>query len=355
MKTRPLKNYKGSIGCEVYDIDLMNCTDEEIVEIGKIVEDQCNVFINSPGLTKEKHYKIMTQWGTPSRALVHNWLVDKKVSGPHWRNVLANIGYVARGIHDKDSEKDMSPGMSYVSFRKDENGRPIGIFANGELTWHSDQCALDDAPRVNGLLSLSDSANSQTDFLQTYDVWERLSSDMQSMIKELRVKHIWRPKWLAGDLDLAQQELTRYNMVAVDGQETPLYSETANGRPGIKFPSYTFNGFVGMNDAESWQLHSYLSSLIYDPQWIYQHQWQDGQVMYFDQSICLHRRPTNITDGNKRLMSRVVVYMDKLYPDEKNKPRDYVLFEGKKLSHDEFVKVVDADRLEKFKNSKELY
>jgi len=349
MKTRPLKNYKGSIGCEVYDIDLATANQDEIMELGKLVEDQCNVFINQK-VTPRRHYEIQTSWGQPSRALLHNYVVDKRVKGTHWRNLLANLGYVAREIHNTDTDLDMSPGMSQVSFRKDAKGRPTGIFANGTLNWHSDQCALDEAPRLNGLSSLHDSAGSRTDFLQTHDAFMELSSDMQSMIKELKVKHTWRPMGIAKDLSDAQQELTRYNMVSLDGQETPLYSETASGRPGIKFPSYTFNGFVGMSDAESWKIHSMLSQAIYNPDYIYQHDWQDGQVMYFDQSICLHRRPTNIVDGDQRTMTRIVTFMDKLY--ENAGPRDYVLWNGQKLTHNEFAVLVDADRKAAYEISK---
>ena len=39
MKTRALKNYDSSVGVEIYDIDLNS--NEEILELGRIVAEQC--------------------------------------------------------------------------------------------------------------------------------------------------------------------------------------------------------------------------------------------------------------------------------------------------------------------------
>lgn len=343
MKTRALKNYDSSVGCEVYDIDLNS--DEEILELGKLVADQCVVFIDQK-IATERLLAIMNQWGDDSRALVHNFIINRKIQGRHWRDAYLNLGYLT-----KDLGK-MSTAVCRVMYGKDEKtGRPLGMFTEGELEWHSDQAAFDDAPRMIGLQSISDSANSQTQFLCTYDAFESLSSDMKSMVKELVCKHVWHDGLIAPGLNHKQSILVHYNTVPLDGMETSLYSEAANGRPGIKFPPTTFDGFVGMSKEESLKIYNELKAAIFHDKYVYTQDWVDGQIVFMDQEITLHKRPTNIQAGNKRLMHRVISYMNKLYPQ--HQPSEYVRYDGRLVGHDEFAALVDQARIVEFEKELE--
>lgn len=333
MKTRALKNYDSSVGVEVYDIDLNS--NEEIIELGKLVASQCVTFIDQQ-IDTHRLYDIMTQWGTPSRALLHNYILQRKIEGRHWREILLNLGLIAKEV------SDMSDAVSIVSYKKDEKDRPKGIFSNGELDWHSDQCGFDDAPRMIGLQSISDSVNSQTQFLCTHDAYESLSRDMKSMVQELVCKHRWVDGVMAPGLNETQSLIIHYNMVPLDGMETKLFTESATGLPGIKLPSHSFDGFVGMSTEESQRVLNELKKVIYNDKYVYTQDWQDGQIVFMDQEITLHKRPTNVADGSLRTMARVITYLDKLYPNKI--PATHVRYKGDMLSHDEFAKLVDEDR-----------
>lgn len=334
MKKIPLKNYSSSIGCEVQDInfDLI----EDIIELGKIVAKESIVFVNQK-IPTESLYKTMTQWGQPSRALIHNYVLDKKIEGRHWREILLHLGYI-----NKEVGSEMNKAVSMVSFDKDEKKRPKGIFTNGELDWHSDQCALDDSPRVIGLQSIAYSANSQTQFLCTHDAYESLSSDMRSMIKELVCRHKWIDNLMAPGLNKEHTLVLKYNMVPIDGMETKLYSENAGGLSGIKFPSHSFETFAGMNREESLKILLELRNTIFKEKYVYTQNWNDGQIVFMDQEITLHKRPTDVKEGDRRTMARVITYMDKLYPHLS--PRNTVRLNGIVYNHDDFAKLVDQDR-----------
>ena len=339
MKTRRLNHYGASVGVEAYDIDWAN--KEEVLELGRLAADQCIVFVNEQISTKFL-FDCMLQWGDASQALIHEYVIQKKLSGRHWRRLLANIGYISQDNIDL-------AGVSTVSYRKDDRGRPRGLFQNGELDWHSDQCATDDSQRIIGLQSVSDTVNSQTQFLCTYDAFESLSADMRSMVQELIVKHKWVDNLMAPDLNEDQTMLLRYNMVPIDGMETHLYRETATGRPGIKFPSHTFDGFVGMSREESDRILVELKAAVYKDQYVYTQNWEDGQIVFMDQEITLHKRPTNIKDGDKRLMARCITYVNHLFPETKYGRRaTEVRYQGQVMSKDEFVNVVDQDRQNAF-------
>jgi hypothetical protein len=332
MKTRALKNYGSSVGCEVYDIDLNS--DEEIIELGKLCAEQCIVYVDQ-NINTTRLNDVMVQWGDPSRSPVHNWILEGQLEGRHWREILLNLGFVNKAT------KTMA-AVSTVSYKTDDKNRPQGLFANGELDWHSDQCAFDDAQRIIGLQSVSDTANSQTTFLCTHDAYESLSSDMQSMVKELYVKHKWRDNVMAPGLNKVQTLLIHYNMCPLDGMETRLYSETLTGLTGMKLPSHSYDGFVGMSREESDRIMSELKKAVYKDQYVYTQNWNDGQVVFMDQEITLHARPTNVQDGDKRTMARVITYLNHLFPHRQ--PATGVRYQGQQITHAEFAKLVDADR-----------
>jgi alpha-ketoglutarate-dependent taurine dioxygenase len=341
MKTRALKNYDSSVGVEAYDIDWNS--QHEILELGRLAASQCIVFVDHD-LSTQQLSDVMTQWGDPSRSPIHNWILEGKLEGRHWREILLNLGYVNKETRDMAA-------VSMVSYKTDDKNRPKGLFANGELDWHSDQCAFDDAQRIIGLQSVSDTVNSQTTFLCTHDAYESLSSDMQSMVKELYVKHKWQDNVMAPGLNKTQTLLIHYNMVPLDGMETRLYSETLTGLTGMKIPSHSFDGFVGMSRAESERLIQELKRTVYNNKYVYTQNWQDGQVVFMDQEITLHARPTNVRDGDKRTMARVITYLNKLYPGRQ--PATNVRFQGRQINHAEFAQLVDADRSRYFEQEQQ--
>lgn len=340
MKTRSLQNYSSTVGVEAYDID-WNC-EEEILELGRLCASQCIVFVNEEVPIETLHHTMM-QWGDASRAFIHNAVISKKLQGRHWREILLNLGFI-----NKDIDEKFKGAVSMVSYKKDEKDRPKGIFQNGELNWHSDQCAFDDGQRIIGLCSLSDTENSQTQFLCTHDAYESLSSDMQSMIRELVVKHRWIDNSLAPGLNHSQTLLIHYNSVPIDGMETKFYRETCTGLPGMKLPVNSFDGFVGMSMEESNKVMQEINKAVYKEEYIYTQNWKDGQLVFMDQEITLHRRPTNIKDGDKRTMVRVISYLNKLFDNEQSRILDKIRYNGSYYEEAEFLSLVDKDRERRF-------
>ena len=340
MKTKPLQNYGSSVGVEAYDID-WNCQ-EELLELGRLCASQCIVFVDEK-VPIETLYNTMVEWGDASRAFIHNAVISKKLQGRHWREILLNLGFINREIDEK-----FKGAVSVVSYKRDEKNRPKGIFQNGELNWHSDQCAFDDGQRIIGLCSVSDTENSQTEFLCTHDAYESLSSEMQSMVKELVVKHKWIDNSLAPGLNYSQTLLIHYNSVPIDGMETKLYRETCTGLPGIKLPVNSFGGFVGMSMEESDKIMNEIKKSVYRDEYIYTQNWKDGQLVFMDQEITLHRRPTNVKDGDKRTMVRVISYLNKLFDNEQSRIMENIRYNGSIYEFDDFLKLVDQDRKKTF-------
>lgn len=324
---------------EVSDIDLEN--DEDAVEVGHLVAHECVVLVRQ-GISEKRLFDIHALWGEPTRAILHRYVGDQLLKGPHWRSLLANLSHVSRAVDGISNRA----GMSRVSFERNAKNKPTGIFTNGELDWHSDQQSYHDNQRIVGLMSLWGSENSVTSFLCTAPAYEALNHEDRTMVDELWTVWNWDGGSMSKDLIPSQKEIVRYNMVPYPEMENRLVDQTVTGRKGMRFPSHCFSHFRGMSREDSLKYREHLWSLLNKPEYIYHHHWKDGEVVFMDQNITLHARPTNVVDGDKRTMSRMISYLDKLYPG--NGPADHVLYDGREIDHETFAGMVDAQRRKEY-------
>jgi len=203
MKITDIGNAVQVTGC-----DLEN--DDDCLELGRILADECVVFVKD-SVSEERLYNIHSLWGQPCRAILHRYVGEQRLTGRHWRGLLLNLGYISTAV-DHIAHKT---GMSRVSFEKNAKGKPTGVFTNGELDWHSDQQSYHDNHRVVGLMSLWGTKNSQTAFLGTAKAYAALNHEDKSMVDELVSVWRWDGGSMAPDLIPSQKEIVRYNMIAI--------------------------------------------------------------------------------------------------------------------------------------------
>ena len=341
MKTQQLQN-----AVEAFDFDIFE--DEHIPELGKLIADK-QVVVVKQKLTEERHFDILDSWGSPGMSPVIAGIGLGKLKGLHWnavRNTTARIGKLINIRHRSR--------MQSVTFQKDQKGRALGIFTNGKLGWHSDQPSFESAQRVVGLASVEGSEGSQTTFLSSAECYDSLPSEDRSQVDELKCVNKWdmnNVNHFAGELIEEQHAIMRYNGCPLDGLTAPLRSESASGVAGIHFPESLFGYFLGMSVAESEKYIKHLWSLMNKPKYIYTHNWKDGEVVYMDQAITLHARPTSVEDGDMRRMWRCSGYLDKLYP--KHGPWTMKInVEGEEITWDELFERIDKTRKEEYNRQK---
>lgn len=341
MKVQQLQN-----AVEAFDFDIFE--DEHIPELGKLVADK-QVVVVKQKLTEERHFDILDSWGSPGMSPVIAGIGLGKLKGLHWnavRNTTARIGKLINLRHRSR--------MQSVTFQKDHKGRALGIFTNGKLGWHSDQPSFESAQRVVGLASVEGSEGSQTTFLSSAECYDSLPPEDRSQVDELKCVNKWdmnNVNHFAGELIEEQHAIMRYNGCPLDGLTAPLRSETASGVRGIHFPGSLFGYFLGMSQDESNKYIKHLWSLMNKPKYIYTHNWKDGEVVYMDQAITLHARPTSVEDGDMRRMWRCSGYLDKLYPG-KGPMTMKINVEGEDISWDELFKRIDEIRLSEYNREK---
>lgn len=328
---------------EVTDIDLYN--DEECKELGKLVAHECVVSVPDAKITEQRLHDLQLQWGDPSRSFIQNAVVDGTLNGKHWRDIYLYLGYIAKSV------KGLSDTMSRVSFERTKKNRPTGLFSTGKLIWHCDQQSMVQKQRIIGLMSIHDSENTQTTFMRTSDFYEDLNHEDRSMVDELTTVWEWGGKVYDRDpKDPVELLSSRLASLPMDGIESPLIETTATGRKGLRFPNYMFGHFKGMGREESVKYRDYLWEKLNKDKYIYTKDWKDGQIMFMDQNITLHARPTDVKEGMKRTMVRNCTYVNKLF--EGQDPIQYIIMDGKKIPYDEFLIMIDEMKL-KDHNSKE--
>lgn len=339
MKVKQLNN-----AVEAYDFDIYS--DEHITDLGRLVAKASVVLVDQK-LDQKRTYDVQMQWGNPAHSIVHLATSVGDVKGRHWNSLRLNILNGSSEI-----EPDYRDTMSVVTYQKNEKGRPKGVFANGKLGWHSDQVALNEGQRVIGLVSVEHTKGSQTAFLCTAEAYDKLNHEDKTMVNELQSVYRWNKENFTGDLIDEQKQMVRYNQVPIDGMMCDLRQKTASGISGIHFPGSLFYKFDGMTEEESKTFKDYLWDKINRPEYIYTHNWKDGQVVYMEQNITLHARPTDVKDGNMRKMWRNITYMDKLYPGEGHK--DQYIVDGKIMNGTEFLSLVDDIRKQEYEAGRKI-
>ncbi len=320
MRTRKLDGF-GSLGGEALDIHLATASEQEVIELGlDHLRDLVTVVRKEQvgEVTLERFHEICTTWaielpeGGYDQGEGHARL--RELYGEHWPSQIDKMTEDDRAlvseIHRITGGVTHLRGMLRVTGIRDEEGNHTGMFADGELDWHSNQQGTKEFAPAVGLLAWEGSGGSRTDFLNTADAYNSLSPAWQATCNELIAVHSWQEGAIAPGLNAQQVEILRMNMCPQDDCEVPLVTVSPYGHKGLHFAYATIDHFKGVSKKESDEILTYLKEQILRDEYIYSHDWEDGDLLFFDNTVTLHRRPTR--DCSKRLMYRVCFNYDRL-------------------------------------------
>jgi len=298
----------GRFGVFIDDVDFDNITDDEWMEIGKIHLDSLVTIIRNTGLDPDRYNELMLKWGNPRG--VKNFQVYKQygfASGKEfYERCFAEDPTIEKAHREWGKQLyrfSYRPALLRVSGKLDEDGNPIGMFAEGELLWHSNESGnLTFTPGVS-LLGQEKMIGSSTGFVTTVDWYEAQSESFRSELDEMVVIHKFTPGKINPGLREEQDLLVRNNMCAEDNTEIPLVIDSPGGYSGLHFSVNTMDRIVGMTKEESDKIFEHIGQGIFTEENIYDHWYEhDDDLMLFDNSITLHRR---LGDNEGRLAYRV--------------------------------------------------
>jgi alpha-ketoglutarate-dependent taurine dioxygenase len=193
-------------------------------------------------------------------------------------------------------------GIYKISLDKDVNAR--AEYLKGSMFWHFDG-SLQPYPNLATVLramKLSDSGG-QTEFCNTYAAYDDLPDADKLAIADLRVVHsaersqyYVRPEMSYDEIAFWQKSPTK---------SCPLVWTHQSGRKSLLLGA-TADYVIGLPVEESRALLARLRDWATQPHYVYQHEWELGDLLIWDNTGTMHRALPYAADSG-RLMHRTVL------------------------------------------------
>lgn len=319
----------GRFGVFIDDLDINNISDEEWMEVGKLHLESLVTIIRDVNLSADEYESRIKQWGTPRNIASVN--LFKKYNLTHDTLMKLFTEEVLNGIAVTDEDRQYAQSLLgiialdvtdnpmtsivKVTGKRKEDGTPAGMFAEGELLWHSNESGnLVFSPAVS-LLAVEGVIGSSTGFVTTPDWYENQSESFRSELDEMIVQHQFTPGKINPGLREDQDGIMHRNMCP-EPIELPLVVQSPGGIKGLHYSVNTINSIKGMSLAESQKMFDEINKTLFVDEYIYDHWYQNNNdLCLFDNSVTLHNRTGGITD---RMCYRIQYVYDKLVSPDWN-------------------------------------
>ena len=279
-------------GVFVDDIDFKHLTKEEWIDLGKLHLNKLVMVIRNSGLkNKRVFYRVLKKWGEHRQnyaAIVFSkypWAegqVEKLLSSSEVSQ--EDKEYIKEfkriGGHNRQE------GNILRVTGKKINGYRTGLFAHGELLWHSNECGdLAFTPGV-ALLGQHGMTKSATGFMVTTPYYYSVSDSIRSELDEMVLTH----NFVEGKINAnGENNIVYKNMCPFPNTEIPMVIQSPAGIKGLH---YSFNTVTGSNnDRLLAEVRKGLEKYTYDYWWE-----NDDDLLIFDNTIVQHRRLGDTTD-----------------------------------------------------------
>ena len=183
--------------------------------------------------------------------------------------------------------------------------RPVdgkeGILPDGEMHFHTDQCYYQIPARITSLFAMEiPQRGGNTLFLDACAAYEALSSETKSRLRGLSAEHVYdysgSPTLRSDTLD---PNAPRFIHPAV-------IRHPVSGRRSLYVNRLMTRRLVGLDAQESEALLDELFSHMEQDCFIYEHVWEPGDLLMWDNLCTMHAR-TDFDKSERRVLRRVTV------------------------------------------------
>jgi alpha-ketoglutarate-dependent taurine dioxygenase len=289
----------GRFGVFIDDLDFNNLSDEEWMEIGHLHMNSLVTILRNINLTVDNYAGKIAKFSKPRYCTKEYYQQKYKKSATDFyklaeKNDPSIDPQTCNSIINNDhvSVKTSTGVVSRVAGGFDQQGRPLGLFADGELGWHTNEPGyINFVPGVS-LYGQTGMVGSATGFATTVDYYESVSESFRSELNEMIIKHQFTPEnFLKGTTNSIVIDMVRDATGPNEGSELPLVIQSPGGHTGLHYSYTTVTGIKGMSDADAKKVFKELDRGIFQEKYIYDHWYQtDNDLLLFDNSITAHRR-----------------------------------------------------------------
>ena len=274
-----IRKATNTTGAEVLGVDVAMGLDAETAEAIRTALDEHGVIVlRNQSVTPEQQVAFTRLFGEPD----------------------INFNALRFGI-------DGSPEI-YIISNINKDGKPIGTRRAGE-NWHTDMSYAREpaaatmlyaveVPTLHGL-PLGDTA-----FASAATAWDALPTELKKAVTGLRGVFDFRGR--KRNSPVSAEDIAKYPPV-----EHPIVrSHPRTGRKSLYIVRNDCTSIVGKDAQESATLIEALADHIVKPEFIYQHKWQIGDIVVWDNCTVQHRAILDYELPHRRLMWRTTVKGD---------------------------------------------
>lgn len=184
------------------------------------------------------------------------------------------------------------------------NGEP-GLFGhNSELDWHSNQASKKTRKAIVWMYGDEGMEGSRTSFLSMVEAYEKMPSELKEKIADKKCYFGFKP---------GRYSTTPFFKGHVNKENLfDLVMPTTAGVTGLYYPFHQVFGMDGLEEEEFQELHQEIVDWCLQEQFMYHHDWVDGQIILSDQWLSLHKRWA-FDKMEERLLHRIAFDYDNVY------------------------------------------
>jgi taurine dioxygenase len=206
-------------------------------------------------------------------------------------------------VDENEHDAGMRDPM-YVSNTEKGANAPYGrLLFHADMMWH---------PKPFQVLSLYgakvEPGSATTSLASGTYAWQNLPADLRARVENLQALHVTGTVYSRGGADLL-----RSNREREESTVKPVkYIHPRTGQPVLYVSQQTTRELVGFGAKESEELLQGLFAHLYAPAAVYEHTWQDGDLMVFDNIALQHARSNVELNGPKRTLRKVIAPIPKV-------------------------------------------
>lgn len=269
----------GSFAHEVIGVRLWERQEAAAIEALRDLWARCGVLVfRRQILTEDELVAISAAFGKPERIARSDW------ASPY------------------------TPEITVISNLKDAAARPIGGLGLGEVEWHTDQSYVADPATGAMLYALELPRNGgATSWANLQRAFEALPDRLRRAV-EGRTGIFSYAKRLAGYQSNDSAVTEEIRRKTPDVIHPLVHCHPVTGRKALYFDPTTTTGIVDMPEKEAAALLAELAAFATQPQFVYRHRWQVGDVVMWDNGFLLHRRD-DFDPAERRFLKRTTMLL----------------------------------------------
>lgn len=191
-----------------------------------------------------------------------------------------------------------------VTGKLDKDGDP-GLFGHeAALDWHADQPSNEDRYPLIWLYGAEGTTGSRTSYINNVASYEALSDVMKEKIADIKV--------FCGYESGRYSPSTFFKEHINTNNAMNLVYTNNEGKVGLFFPFLQIFGFDGYEQEEFGVIMQELTDHVLQEQFVYHHDWDDGDVVLSEQWLSIHKR-WEFDKMKDRVLHRIALDYSKLY------------------------------------------